>query len=153
MQIGLISDTHNLIRPEALTALQGVDQILHGGDVCQPHVLEALREVAPVAAVRGNRDSGEWADALPTELTLDFAGARIHMVHILKAMTADPAADGLHLVVSGHSHRAGMREKQGVLYVNPGSAGPRRFSLPITLARLTVDNGRLDVEFVDLLNP
>jgi putative phosphoesterase len=150
MLIGVISDTHNLVRPEALEALHGVDQILHGGDVCQPHVLEALREVAPVAAVRGNRDSSEWADALPMELTLEFAGARIYMVHILKSMTIDPAADGIRLVVSGHSHRAGMREKQGVLYVNPGSAGPRRFSLPISLARLTIDDGRLDVEFVDL---
>jgi putative phosphoesterase len=150
MRIGLISDTHNVVRPEALAALEGVAQILHGGDVCQPHVLEALREIAPVSAVRGNRDDGEWADALPLELTVDLAGARIHMVHILKSMTVDPAADEIRLIVSGHSHRAGMRERQGVLYVNPGSAGPRRFSLPISLARLTIDEGRLDVEFVDL---
>jgi uncharacterized protein len=151
MLIGLISDTHNLVRPEALAALEGVEQILHGGDVCQPQVLEALREVAPVSVVRGNRDQGEWADALPLELTLDLAGAKIHMVHILKSITVDPATAGVQLVVSGHSHRAGMRERQGVLYVNPGSAGPRRFSLPISLARVTIEDGRLDIEFVDLL--
>ena len=100
--------------------------------------------------MRGNRDYGAWADELPPELTLDLAGAKIHVVHILKSMTVDPVADGIRLVVSGHSHRAGMRERNGVLYVNPGSAGPRRFTLPLSLARLTVDDGRLDVEFVDL---
>jgi putative phosphoesterase len=151
MLVGLISDTHNLVRPEALAALTGVEQILHGGDVCQPQVLEALQEIAPVYAVRGNRDQGEWADALPLELTLDLAGSRIHVVHILKSITVDPVAAGIHVVISGHSHRAGIRERQGVLYVNPGSAGPRRFSLPISLARLTIEDGRLDVEFVDLL--
>ena len=115
MLIGVISDTHNLVRPEALAALEGVEQILHGGDVCQPQVLEALREVAPVSAVRGNRDQGDWADALPLELTLNLAGAKIYLVHILKSITVDPAAAGIHLVVGGHSHRAGLRERQGVL--------------------------------------
>jgi putative phosphoesterase len=150
MRLGLISDTHNLLRPEALAALRGMEHILHARDVCEPDVLDALREIAPVSVVRGNRDQGDWADALPLELTLEFAGARLHMVHILKHLTVDPAAQGIRLVVSGHSHRPGIRERQGILYVNPGSAGPPGFNQRLTVARLTMDEGRLDVELVAL---
>lgn len=150
MLIGLISDTHNLVRPGAVAALEGVEHIVHAGDVCRPDVLESLRKIAPLSVVRGNRDGGEWAAELPINLTLKFAGTRLHVVHILKDLSIDPAAEGVRVVLSGHSHRPGMHEHKGVLYVNPGSAGPRRFKLPISLARLRVSGGTIGIEFVVL---
>lgn len=137
MRIGLISDTHGLLRPQAVEALRGVVHVLHAGDVGKPGVLEGLAALAPLTAVRGNVDGAEWADGLPetAEVTLD--GLRCLVLHDLKTLGAPPP--GVAVVVSGHSHKARVEERDGVLYVNPGSAGPRRFRLPITLAILETD--------------
>lgn len=143
-RIGLISDTHGLLRPRALDVLAGSGLILHAGDVGDPAILEALRRIAPVTAVRGNIDKGDWAKALP-----DTAAAQgIYLLHNLRELDLDPAAAGFRAVVSGHSHKPGSHRKNGVLYINPGSAGPRRFRLPVTLARL--DTATWQVEWVDL---
>jgi putative phosphoesterase len=134
-QIGLISDTHGLLRPQAVRALSGVQQIIHAGDIGEG-VLEALGQIAPVAAIRGNNDKGTWAAHIPETLEIRVAGVRIHVVHDVKAMTLDPAAAGFDVVISGHSHKPSVTERDGVCFVNPGSAGPRRFSLPVTVAYL-----------------
>jgi putative phosphoesterase len=139
MIIGVISDTHGLMRPEALEALRGVDRILHAGDVGAPEVLEALARIAPVTAVRGNNDHGPWAAALPPTAVVEVAGALIYVLHDLGELDLDPRAAGLRAVVAGHSHQPKQEERDGVLYFNPGSAGPRRFRLPIALGRLVVD--------------
>lgn len=138
-RIGLISDTHGLLRPEALAFLQGCERIIHGGDIGDANVLEALRRIAPVVAVRGNNDRGPWAEALPEDTTLLVGQVRIYAIHDLSQMTIDPAGAGMRVVVSGHSHKPSVAERDGVLYVNPGSAGPHRFSLPIALAELVID--------------
>ena len=143
-RIGLISDTHGLLRPRALDALAGSDLILHAGDVGAPAILDALGRIAPVTAVRGNIDQGDWALALPPTAVV----AGIYMLHNLRDLDLDPAAAGYRAVVSGHSHKPRSYRQNGVLYVNPGSAGPRRFRLPVTLARL--DTAAWTVEFVDL---
>ena len=144
--IGLISDTHGLMRPEALRALAGSERIVHAGDVGKPEILEALRGVAPVVAVRGNVDTAPWASELP-----ETAGAgQIFVLHDLKQLALNPRAAGFRAVVSGHSHKPGVTERDGVLYINPGSAGPRRFRLPITVARLDVTSEPWSVEFIDL---
>jgi putative phosphoesterase len=144
--IGLISDTHGLMRPEALDALRGSDLILHAGDVGKPQVLAALRAIAPVVAVRGNVDTAPWAAELP-----ETAGANgIFVIHDVHQLAIEPRAAGFRAVVSGHSHKPGMTERDGVLYINPGSAGPRRFRLPVTLARLDVTREPWDVAFIDL---
>lgn len=140
--IGIISDTHGLLRPEAVDALQGVDRILHAGDIGKPEHLEALARIAPVTAIRGNIDRGAWADALPETATIAVGGLRIHMIHDRKALRADPAQEGWNVVISGHSHKPGIEEAGGVLWLNPGAAGPRRFRLPVTLAFLQEDGGR-----------
>ena len=140
--IGLISDTHGLLRPEALEALRGAETILHAGDVGRPEILDELRKIAPVVAVRGNIDTEKWAAALPETAIL----GSIYVIHDVKQLTHTPP--GINIVVSGHSHRPGQQERGGVLYINPGSAGPRRFRLPITVARLYLEGRR--VEFVDL---
>jgi uncharacterized protein len=139
MHIGVISDTHSLVRPEALAALRGSELILHAGDICEPAVLEALAAIAPVRAVRGNNDKGAWAKKLPETDIVDVAGRRIYMIHDVKELDLDPAAAGFDVVVAGHSHKPRNEVAGGVLFFNPGSAGPRRFSLPITLGRLDVD--------------
>lgn len=131
-RIGLISDTHGLLRPRAVEALAACDRILHAGDVGDPAILEALRRIAPVTAVRGNIDKGEWAKRLPDTASVDG----IYMLHNLLDLDVDPAAAGYRAVVSGHSHKPASYRKNGVLYINPGSAGPRRFRLPVTLVRL-----------------
>ena len=136
--VGLISDTHGLLRPEAVAALRGSDFIVHAGDVGDPEILQRLEALAPVTAVRGNIDRGEWAAALPETAVLEVGGASIYVIHGLDDLDLDPAAAGFQAVISGHSHRPGQSERNGVLYVNPGSAGPRRFSLPIGVGRLTV---------------
>lgn len=141
LRIGLISDTHNLVRPEALFALAGVDRIIHAGDIASEAVLDQLRRIAPVVAVRGNNDRGSWAGALRERETIDLEGARIHVVHDLKQLDADPQSAGYTVVVSGHSHKPSIRMERGVLFVNPGSAGPRRFRLPISLALLEIAGG------------
>lgn len=150
MDIGLISDTHGLLRPQALDALRGCARILHAGDIGAAEILDALRAIAPVDAVRGNNDHGPWADALPEALTIDVEGLRLHLLHDRKALQQDPAAAGFAAVVSGHSHRPLVEARDGVLYVNPGSAGPRRFKLPVTVARLQLSQGRASAGIVAL---
>jgi putative phosphoesterase len=149
--VGVISDTHDLVRPEALSALAGSDLIVHAGDVCRPEVLDALRVVAPVRAVRGNNDRGAWASALPVSDVVEVGGLALYVLHDLNALDVDPAAAGFAAVISGHSHRPGHHVRDGVLYFNPGSAGPRRFTLPIALGRLRIDDGRLTPEIVTLV--
>lgn len=148
--IGVISDTHGLLRPEAVEALRGVDLILHAGDVGSPEVLETLNGIAPVVAVRGNNDKGRWADGMPHWEVADVGAIFIYMIHDLKEIDLSPAAAGFQVVVSGHSHKPSVEERKGVLYVNPGSAGPRRFTLPISIARLKVSGQMVSAELVEL---
>jgi putative phosphoesterase len=150
MIVGVISDTHGLIRPQALDALRGSDLILHAGDVGAPAVLEALGTIAPVVAVRGNNDKGPWADDLPETEVVEVAGNHFYLLHDVKELDLDPAAARFRAVVSGHSHRPASEERGGVLYLNPGSAGPRRFTLPVTVARVRVAGGVLSSEIVAL---
>lgn len=140
-RIGLISDTHGLLRPEARIALRGVDQIVHAGDICDPHVLRELETIAPVRAVRGNNDRGHWAETLPEKERLDIEGVGIYVVHDLHDLDIDPRAAGIKVIVTGHSHRPIAKMENGVLYVNPGSAGPRRFKLPVSLGFLEIKDG------------
>jgi uncharacterized protein len=148
--LGLISDTHGLLREEAVRALRGSDLILHAGDVGAPEILETLKTIAPVVAVRGNVDTGEWAEALPLTEVIPAGSAMIYMLHILQDLDLDPAVAGFPIVVSGHSHRAGQTEKDGVVYINPGSAGPSRFYLPVTVARLDLSVRPWKVEIIQL---
>ena len=148
--VGVISDTHGLIRTEALKALARSDVILHAGDVGSPHVLHALRCIAPVIAVRGNTDREQWIHVLSVTETVEIAGFMFHVLHDLSCFDLDPVASGMHAVISGHSHRPSISTAKGILYLNPGSAGPRRFSLPVTLARIAVSQGRLHPEIVYL---
>lgn len=149
-RVGLISDTHGLLRPEALQALAGVELIIHGGDIGTPEVIETLGRVAPVHAVRGNNDRGAWARKLPLRLDLQLAGVRIHVLHDLKELGGDGGGGRLDVVVSGHSHKPGVVQRNGILLVNPGSAGPRRFKLPITIGYLIVTDGSARAEIRDL---
>ena len=148
--VGLISDTHGLLRPEAVAALAGSDLIVHAGDVGQPEILERLRAIAPVFAVRGNIDRDAWAMSLPEWLVMEAGPARIFVLHDLGQLGRYPAASGCHVVVSGHSHKPAQFERGGVLYVNPGSAGPRRFRLPVTVARIDLRPAPWAVEFREL---
>ena len=141
-RIAVISDTHGLLRPEALAALGGAERILHAGDIRDPDHIDALTRIAPVTAIRGNIDRGAWAEALPETASIRAHGLRIHMIHDRHAMRADPKAEGWDVVISGHSHRPGIEETGGILWLNPGAAGPRRFRLPITLAFLWQEDGR-----------
>ena len=149
-RIGVISDTHGLLRPEALRALAGADLIVHAGDVGGPEVLDALRAVAPLVAVRGNNDRGGWASALAEAEVVESGGRSLYVLHDLNTLDLDPRAAGFDVVIAGHSHQPRVERRDGVLYLNPGSAGPRRFRLPIAVARLDVDAGRLDAEIVRL---
>ncbi len=146
--LGVIADTHGLLRPEATGALAGCEAIVHAGDVGKPAVLEALADIAPVTAIRGNVD--RWADELPDTEVLRFAGRQIYLLHDLNTLDLDPAAAGFDVVVSGHSHRPKISRDNGVLYLNPGSAGPRRFRLPVTLARLEVGADGVEARIVEL---
>jgi putative phosphoesterase len=148
--VGLISDTHGLLRPEALRALDGSDLIIHAGDVGKPEILDTLRLLAPVVAVRGNIDNGEWASALPLAAPAEAGPAAIYVLHDIQQLGLDPAAAGFQVVVSGHSHMPSRTERNGVLYLNPGSAGPRRFHLPVTVARLDLRRSPWKVDFIDL---
>ncbi|MGE0815082.1 MAG: metallophosphoesterase family protein [Vicinamibacterales bacterium] len=148
--VGVISDTHGLLRQTAIEALRGVDLIVHAGDVGGPDVLDALRALAPTVAVRGNVDTSPWGRTLPETEVVDVAGRQLYVLHDRAALDLDPRAAGFAAVIFGHSHRPEAVEKDGVLYLNPGSAGPRRFSLPISLARVTVDGPALRWTFVDL---
>ena len=149
-RIGLISDTHDLVRPEALAFLAGSDAIVHAGDICGPQVLEALSALAPVTAVRGNNDRGAWAASLRETELVELGGQFVYVIHDLGALDIDPAAAGVRIVVSGHSHRPSVQERDGVLYVNPGSAGPRRFSLPISAAELRVNGDSVHARIAEL---
>lgn len=151
--VGVISDTHGLVRPEALVALAGVERIVHAGDIGSPDVLEALGRLAPVTAVRGNNDRGGWAAGIPETEVVEIGGVSLYLLHDLHELDLDARAAGFAAVISGHSHKPRMEERDGVLYLNPGSAGPRRFTLPISLARLTIDGGRLDARLVTLEVP
>ncbi len=148
--IGLISDTHGLLRPEALAALRGVDQIIHAGDAGTLMVLAALSAIAPVSAVRGNVDVGSWSQGLPTTRVVEAEGLLIYVLHDLGRLELDPAAAGFAAVISGHTHQPLIEQRRGVLYINPGSAGPRRFSLPTTVALLRVHAGVAEAELVPL---
>src|SRR6266436_2650998 len=149
-RIGLISDTHGLLRKEAVEALRGSELIIHAGDVGKPEILEELRKIAPVIAVRGNVDTEPWARTLPETAVAEAGATLIYVLHDVKALDLNPAAVGFHIVISGHSHKSGKTERDGVLYVNPGSAGPRRFQLPVTVARLNLSRIPFEVEFVNL---
>jgi hypothetical protein len=150
--IGVISDTHGLLRPEAVAALEGSALIVHAGDIGSADVLEHLRALAPVVAVRGNNDTDSWARSLPEVLDIDVAQFRVHVLHDVKTLTRDPIAAGIDVVIAGHSHRPAIRWQGSVLFLNPGSAGPRRFSLPVTVARIHVDGPTLAPEVVPLLS-
>jgi uncharacterized protein len=148
--VGVISDTHGLVRPEALDALRGSDHILHAGDIGGAAVLAALRQLAPVTAIRGNNDRGEWAAPLPESEAVELGGVWLYMLHDVHALDLDPGAAGFAAVIAGHSHRPLIETRRGTLFLNPGSAGPRRFSLPIAVARLHIAGGAVSAEVVAL---
>jgi len=153
--IGLIADTHGLLRPEAVAALRGCAQIIHAGDIGSRSgesrgVLDALARIAPLTVVRGNNDRADWAAPIPWTADIEFDGVRIHVLHILGELAIDPTVAGVNVVVSGHSHRPHIETRCSVLFVNPGSAGPRRFKLPVSVARLWVEDGRAEAELVTL---
>jgi putative phosphoesterase len=149
-RIGVISDTHGLLRPEAVDALRGSDLILHGGDVGKPEVLESLSAIASVVAVRGNNDAGPWADALPQSEVVEVGSVALYLLHDIAELDVDPAAAGIAAVISGHSHRPSAEVREGVLFLNPGSAGPRRFTLPVSLARLEVRGKTLRPTLIEI---
>jgi uncharacterized protein len=151
LRIGLISDTHGLLRREALAALTGVDHIVHAGDIGGGAVLDALRALAPVSAVRGNNDTGSWAEQLPESALLELAGRRLLILHDVKGLGLDPVAAHIAAVIAGHSHRPGIEERAGVLFVNPGSAGPRRFNLPVAVGFLELDAAGLRARIQPIL--
>lgn len=148
--LGVISDTHGLLRPEAVETLRGVAHILHAGDVGAPEVLDELRKIAPVTAVRGNVDTAAWARRIPLNEVVEIEGVSIYMLHILSDLDLKPEAAGFSVVVYGHSHQPASEVKNGVLYFNPGSAGPRRFKLPVTVGKLVVEGGKVRGEIVEL---
>jgi uncharacterized protein len=149
-RIGVISDTHGLLRPEVRAALRGSELIIHAGDVGKPEVLAGLREIAPVVAVRGNNDRGNWARALPENEVVGVAGVQLYVLHDLAELDLNPVATGFAAVIAGHSHRPKVEDRAGVLYLNPGSAGPRRFKLPVSVACLRIGTGKLEAELVEL---
>jgi putative phosphoesterase len=148
--VGVISDTHGLLRPEALDALRGADLILHAGDVGKPEVLDELRRVAPMFVVRGNVDHGDWALQLPVSEIVQAGDLSFYMLHDIGELDLDPPTAGFAAVIFGHSHQPSIDIRDGVLFLNPGSAGPRRFKLPVSVARIRVSGGQLDLEIVTL---
>ncbi len=148
--IGVISDTHGLLRPEALKALEGVELIIHAGDIGDLKILRRLERIAPVHAVRGNTDRGDWAASLPRTRVVEVGGVHLYVLHELFTLDLDPAAAGLAAVIYGHSHSPHLERQNGVLFLNPGSAGPRRFTLPVTLARIKLQGNSLHPELVEL---
>jgi putative phosphoesterase len=149
-RIGVISDTHRLLRPEAIAALQGVEHIIHAGDIGWPSIIDELRRIAPVTAVRGNVDAGDWARQYPATAAVELFGVEFYVIHDIKNLDLDPSAAGFMAVIYGHSHEASQKMRNGVLYFNPGSAGPRRFHLPVTLGILTLDGAQITGEIVSL---
>ena len=150
MTVGVISDTHGLLRPEAIEALRGSTLILHAGDVGSPTVLDRLRALAPTRAVRGNVDTGAWAAILPMTDVVEIGTLQVYMLHDVAALDVDPQAAGFAAVISGHTHRSRAEVRGRVLYLNPGAAGPRRFTLPVSVAKLHVDGNQLSHEIVEL---
>lgn len=150
IRIGVISDTHGLMRPEAQDALQGSELILHAGDIGKPEILEALSSIAPVRAIRGNNDTDDWASHLPECEIITVDDVQIYMLHDVKQMRIDPVRAGHDVVISGHSHKPSVNERDSVLFLNPGSAGPRRFKLPVSVAILVVGEGRPDATIIEL---
>lgn len=148
--VGVISDTHGLLRPEAVAILQGSDLIIHAGDIGAPEIVEALAQVAPLKAIRGNVDTQPWAVSLPATELVEVAGVYVYVLHDLKTLDLKPSVAGFAAVISGHSHKASRAVHNGVLYFNPGSAGPQRFRLPTTLGRLRIEDGKIRPEIVSL---
>jgi uncharacterized protein len=151
-RVGIISDTHNLLRPEAVEYLRGSDHIIHAGDICDPSVLHELRSIAPVTVVRGNNDKGHWAESIRHSEILKIEGVYFYVIHDLAEIDIDPVGAGIHVVVSGHSHKPAVFERDTVLYVNPGSAGPRRFTLPISAGEVLIHQGRASASTAPLLS-
>ena len=150
MLVGIISDTHGLMRPEAITALHGSDLIIHAGDVGRPEVIDQLKAIAPTHAVRGNVDTQSWARTLPETKVVEAGGHRLYVLHIVDALDLDPPTAGFAAVIYGHSHKPSIETRDGVLWLNPGSAGPRRFDLPVSVARVRVTGSELVPELVTL---
>ena len=148
-RLGIISDTHGLLRPEAVAFLRGCERIVHGGDIGTPEVLAQLSAIAPVTAVRGNNDKGVWAETISETELFEFNGTYVYAIHDLSQIDIEPSAAGVQVVVSGHSHKPLVEQRDGVLYVNPGSAGPRRFRLPIAVAELVVIDGQVNARVVE----
>jgi putative phosphoesterase len=148
--IGVVSDTHGLLRPQALRRLRGIDRIVHAGDIGTPEVLRALEAIAPVTAVRGNNDRGAWARAIPETAVLDVGRLRLYVLHDVKALDVDPRALSIAAVIAGHSHKPALVERDGVLFLNPGSIGPRRFTLPIAMGFVAVRGTAVRGEIVHL---
>jgi uncharacterized protein len=148
--IGVISDTHGLLRWEAEAALAKVDHIIHAGDIGTPEVIERLQRIAPVTVVRGNNDKGPWAEPLPATAIVEICGRRLYILHDIAKLDIDPVADSFAAVIAGHTHKPGVAEKDGVLFVNPGSAGPRRFSLPVAVAKMFIDQSAVRAEICNL---
>ena len=148
--IGLISDTHGLMRPEALEALRGVDLIIHAGDIGGREVLDALRPIAPLTVIKGNNDRGAWAKKLTDAKFVTAGGVKLFLIHDVNDLDFDPSGRGVSVVISGHSHRPSIIERDGVLFVNPGSAGPRRFKLPVAVGKLRIIDGNVKAEIVEL---
>jgi len=151
MIIGVISDTHGLLRPEAIEALRGSEHIIHAGDIGAPEIIPALEKIAPVSAIRGNVDRQPWTKKFPETEVVELAGVHIYLIHDLKALDLNPRAAGFVAVISGHSHQPKQEIKDGVLYFNPGSAGPRRFGLPVTVGRLEIVAGKIIGRIIDLV--
>lgn len=150
MIVGVISDTHGLLRPEALKALQGSQHIIHAGDIGSEEIIPALQKIAPVTAIRGNIDHAPWTRKFAETEVVELAGVSLYIIHDRNALDLNPKAAGFAAVISGHSHKPHQENKDGVLYFNPGSAGPRRFKLPITVGRLEIQNGKLKAEIIEL---
>jgi putative phosphoesterase len=149
-RVGLISDTHGLLRPEAVESLRGSDFIVHAGDIGDSSIVEHLARLAPVTAVRGNTDHGAWAAAIPETAVLQVGAVLIYVIHDISELDLDPAAAGFHAVVAGHSHRPTQEQREGVLFINPGSAGPRRFQLPVSTGQLLVSGTQLTPHLFEL---
>jgi putative phosphoesterase len=149
-RLGIISDTHGLLRPEAIAFLRGCDRIVHGGDIGKPEILTQLSAIAPLSAVRGNNDKGAWAEGLPLTELFELQGVCVYAIHDLSELDIEPTAAGVHIVISGHSHKPAIEHRGGILYVNPGSAGPRRFRLPVAVAEVIVSAGQVNARIVEL---
>jgi uncharacterized protein len=152
VKLGIISDTHDLLRPEARQALQHVDRIIHAGDICSFELLREIKAIAPTVAVRGNMDRGAWAEFLPFTDVVDLDGVKLYVLHDLSKLHLDPKAAGFNVVIYGHSHRPQAEMRDGVLFLNPGSSGRRRFNLPVTMAELRIEDGKVTYEIKTLVS-